>query len=322
MPIVVIPDNSFGETTIEEEVLSTAAAVVVRTANLSIPEARELIAKADALMVTGHQVTARFIAGMNRCRIISRIGTGLDAIDVAAATERGIWVTNVPDYSVDEVSTHAIALLLSHVRQIHSLINATRRGGWNENLIRPVHRLKGQMFGVLGFGRIGRAVAAKARGLGLNVIAYDPYIDAGIMDEEGARPADLETLLQTSDFVSLHLPLNDATRQIIDAAVLATMKPTALLVNTSRGGLIDEEALLQAVRSGQIAGAALDVLSVEPPPPEHPLLHEERIMVTPHVGYYSEEAERDSRVRAAEEVVRVLRGERPRSPVNEIDLPR
>ena len=173
----------------------------------------------------------------------------------------------------------------------------------------------------MGFGRIGQATAAKGRGLGLEVIAHDPYQDDQVILAAGARAVDWETLLRTADYISLHTPLTDSTYHMINAEALLQMKPTAYLINTARGPLIDEDALLAAVRSGQIGGAALDVLTTEPPPPDHPLLREERIIVTPHIAYYSEAAKRDLRARGADEVVRALTGIAPRSPVNKIVRP-
>jgi D-3-phosphoglycerate dehydrogenase len=320
MPTVIIAYAGFTNTAIEEEVLSAIDATVLQTGTLSTPEARQAVQEADALMVTLENVSAELLGSMKRCRIVSRLGIGIDNIDVPAATERGIWVTNVPDYAVDEVSTHVIALLLAHARRLPQIIDVTRRGTWAPGPARPLPRLKGQTLGLLGFGRIGRAVAAKAQGLGLEVIACDTFVDAEVMEAAGVRPVDWQTLLRTSDYISLHAPLTDKTRQIVDAEALSLMKPTAFLINTARGALVDEEALLRAIHTNhQIAGAALDVLTVEPPPAEHPLLHEERVWVTPHLAWYSEEAEVDLRVRAAEEVVRVLRGDKPRSPVNQIE---
>ena len=269
-------------------------------------------------MVTIEPVTAELIGQMARCRIISRVGTGLDAIDVAAATERRILVTNVPDYSVDEVSSHAVALLLSYARRLPDLLSATRQGIWDGAVVRPFQRLHGQTLGLLGFGRIARAVAVKAQGLGLRVLAHDPYVSPAAMEAAGVRRVGWETLLGSSDFVSLHVPLTDSTRQVVNAPALARMRPTALLINTARGGLVDEAALLAALNSGQIAAAALDVLAEEPPAPDHPLLRHPRALVTPHVGWYSEDANQDVRVRAAEEVVRVFRDEPPRCPVNQV----
>jgi D-3-phosphoglycerate dehydrogenase len=317
-PTVVTVYGSAADSQIERDILQAVDANFVHVASLDAPADREIIRHADALMVTIHRVSADLIASMERCKIISRAGTGLDAIDIPAATAHGVWVAYVPDYSVDEVSSHAIGLLLSHARAIPQLIESVRAGKWSNQAAIPRRRLRGQTLGLLGFGRIGQAVATKGRGLGLEIIVHDPFLDPQTIAANGARAVDRETLLRESDYLSLHAPLTDSNRRFIDAAALALMKPTAIVINTARGGLIDEEALLAAVRSGQIGGAALDVLVVEPAPPDHPLLHEPHVMITPHTGWYSEDAGYDVRVRAAEEVVRVLRGERPRCPVNEI----
>jgi D-3-phosphoglycerate dehydrogenase / 2-oxoglutarate reductase len=227
-------------------------------------------------------------------------------------------VTYVPDYSIDEVSAHAIALLLSLARGIPFLAQSTRNGTWNPAGWGPIYRLKDQTLGILGLGRIGQATAEKGRGLGLNVIAYDPYANQDIANKLGVRLVDLDTVARESDYISLHSPLLDSTRHIINSEFLAKMKPTAYIVNAARGPLIDEDALLNAVRSGQIAGAGLDVLAVEPIDPDSPLLKEERILITPHAAWYSEQAKLDMRTRATEEVVRVLSGQPPRAPANQI----
>src|SRR5215211_5016506 len=309
---VLIAYQGLGDSLVEREVLQALDANIVQLGHFDTPEALAAARQADAIMVTIQKIPADLIASLERCRVISRVGTGLDTIDIPAATARGIWVAYVQDYSVDEVSSHAVGLLLAHARGIPWLVESTRAGSWTHQVIAPRRRLSGQTLGVLGFGRIGQAVAAKARGLGLKIIVHDPYLAEQVIADGGARPIDRETLLRESDYLSLHVPLTDANRRFLDAQALALMKPTAVVINTARGGLIDEEALLNAVQSGQIAGAALDVLSIEPPPADHPLLHEPRIMITPHSGWYSEDAGRDVRVRASEEVVRVLRGERPR----------
>jgi D-3-phosphoglycerate dehydrogenase len=316
-PTVVIGYPGFGDIEIEKEVLRAVDADVVHTGTLDTPAARDVVRNADAVMVTIQPVPAALIANMARCRIVSRVGTGLDAIDLDAATAHGIWVTYVPDYSVDEVSAHAIMLLLAQARGLAPLLQGTRNGRWDGGGVH-VRRLQGQVLGLIGGGRIGMATAAKARGLGLEVLVYDPYLAAGALAGTEFRAVDLATLLRESDYVSLHAPLTHENRHIIDAQALAQMKPTAYLINTARGPLIDEAALVAAVRAGTIAGAALDVLAVEPPRPDNPLLHEERILVTPHTAWYSEEAKLDVRRRGAEEVVRVLRNDLPRTPVNHI----
>jgi D-3-phosphoglycerate dehydrogenase len=317
-PTVVTAMGSAADSQIERDLLQAVDAALVHVASLDTPEARELIRHADALIVTIHPVSADLIASMERCKVISRAGTGLDAIDIPAATAHGVWVAYVPDYSVDEVSSHAIGLLLAHARAIPQLIDSARAGKWSNQAAVPRRRLRGQTLGLLGFGRIGQAVATKARGFGLEIIVHDPFLEDQTIAAGGARAVDRDTLLRESDYLSLHAPLNESNRGFINAAALALMKPTAIVINTARGGLIDEDALLAAVQSGQIGGAALDVLGVEPPAPDHPLLHEPHVMITPHTGWYSEDANYDVRVRAVEEVVRVLRGERPRCPVNEI----
>lgn len=319
-PTVVIAHTSFGDDlAVERSVLRRLDVDIVHTGNLTEPDALAAVTTADALMVTLERVTAPIINSMTRCRVISRAGTGLDTIDIPAATAHGIWVAYVPDYSIDEVSAHAIALLLAQARGLVPMIQATRRGGWDSTVSGSLYRLREQTLGVVGFGRIGQATAAKGRGLGLRVLVCDPELNEDAVQRMGVEAVSLERLISESDYISLHTPLLDDTHHLVNAAFLAAMKPTAYLINAARGPLVDESALLDAVRQGQIAGAALDVLSKEPPDPENPLLHEERILITPHSAWYSEEAKIEMRTRATEEVVRVLRGERPRAPVNEVE---
>lgn len=321
-PTVVIAYPGFGDITIETEMLQRIGAEVIHTHTTTTPEAKAAIRQADAVMVTIQPVNAELIASMERCRIISRVGTGLDAIDIPAATERGIWVTYVPDYSIDEVSTHAIALLLAQARGLAPLVETTRRGAWDQGPAGLVQRLSDQTLGVVGFGRIGQATASKGRGLGLRVVAYDDYVTDSLFAAAGVERVDLETLLRTSDYISLHAPLTEATRGMINRTTLAQMKPSAFLINTARGPLIQEDDLLDAVRRKQIAGAALDVLIVEPPAADHPLMHEPRILVTPHIAWYSEAAKVDVRVRGTDEVIRALQGQPQRAPVNQIAVTR
>jgi D-3-phosphoglycerate dehydrogenase len=316
---VIIGYHEYDDTAVEDDILNAVGARTLRIPNLASSDRTDVFGAADALMVSVQPVGADLLAQMPRCRIVSRVGTGIDAIDLDAATKRRIWVTNVPDYAVDEVSTHAIALLLAHARRLPPLIEATRKGVWDYRTVAPIQRLSGQTLGVLGFGRIARKVAVKAQALGLRVLAYDRFVSAGEVEAAGVCPVDLPELLRESDFVSLHTPLTDTTRAIINAEALALMKPTAFLINTARGALVDEDALIDALRRERIAGVALDVLASEPPAPDHPLLHLDRAWITPHTAWYSEAASRDMRARAAEEVVRVLRGERPRARVNNLD---
>ena len=316
MTTVVVAHESYIISELEHDAFSAIDARVTQTGNLETAEALEAARKADALMVTIQPVEAALIASLSNCKIIARVGTGLDAIDIPAASERGIWVTSVADYSIDEVSTHAIALLLNHARRLQKMFTSVRAGRWYDaQKIEPAPRLQGQVLGLIGYGRIGSTVAAKARGLGLHALVYDPFVklDAG---GDSLKQVELDELLKSADFISLHTPLSDSSRHIINGAALDKMKPSAYLINTARGELVDEAALLAAVQSGSIAGAALDVLSVEPPPPDFPLLHNERITITPHAGWYSEASKLDVRVKAIDDVVRVLTGKAPRSPVN------
>jgi D-3-phosphoglycerate dehydrogenase len=221
-----------------------------------------------------------------------------------------------PDYSVDEVSTQAITFLLAWVRRLPQYLGLVRAGQWSSTGGGEIRRLAGTTLGIAGFGRIGRATAAKALGLDLRVLAFDPYLPAADIRAAGAAPTDWPGLLAESDYLSLHLPLTQQSRHLINAAALARMKPSALLINTARGDLVDEAALAAALGNGVIAGAALDVLSEEPPPASHPLLDNPRVLLTPHSGWYSAEAQRDVIARACDEVQRALSGQPPRSPVN------
>jgi D-3-phosphoglycerate dehydrogenase len=250
------------------------------------------------------------------CKVVARVGTGLDSIDLDEAARRGVQVTYVADYSVDEVSTHAIALLLACARRIPQYLDLVRAGQWNSVGAGPIRRLSEQTLGVAGFGRIGQAAAGKGRGLGLRVLVCDPYRSGEDIRAAGCEPASWDTLLAESDFISLHVPLTPDSGRLISAAALRAMKPTAVLINTARGGLVDEAALAAAIGAGEIAGAALDVLATEPPAPDSPLLGDPRVLITPHGAWYSAEAQRDVVVRACEDVQRVLSGQPPRSPAN------
>jgi D-3-phosphoglycerate dehydrogenase len=319
MPIVVIAHTKQEEAATELAVLGQRDDIeVVFHPRLDTPEAKAALAVCDALTVGLHDVTDAMLAEMPNCKIVVRVGTGYDAIDFEAAAKRGVWVTNVPDYSIDEVSTHALSLLLALERNLKGHLGVIAQGNWGYLSASPIRRLRGQTLGVLGYGRIGSEMGRKGQGIGLRVIAHDPVVSPERIRELGAEPVDFETLMRESDFLSLHVPLNDSTRRIINARALSLMKPTAYLINTARGDIVDIDALVDAVRAGTIAGAGIDVLPVEPPPVDSPVLHEPNIIITPHIGWASVEAGIDSRQRGAEDVLRVLRGERPRTPVNEV----
>lgn len=281
-----------------------------------------IVQDASALMTGLHVVSDEMMAQMPNLELVTRVGTGYDAIDFAAAEKRGIWVTNVPDYSIDEVSAHAIALSMALVRHLFEHRQVGQADEWRYMGATPIRRLSNQTYGVIGLGRIGKSSARKAAGLGMNVIAYDPYIPADDFASVGATSVDFETLMSTADIITLHVPLTPETTGMIDARALSLMKPTAFIVNTARGQVIDIPALVEAVRSNQIAGAGIDVLPVEPCPVDDPILHEPRIIVTPHLAYLSAESLQDVRIRGAEEALRVLTGHAPKYPVNAPSSPR
>ncbi len=312
----MIAFGEYSDCSIEEEILVRELdAKVAYTKTVMTPEAREIARKADAIAFTTEKYTPELLVTLENCKILSRFGTGLDNINLQAAADNGIWVSNVPDAFVEEVSTHAIALLLACNRHLIPLVTSSRQGRW-ENIGRKIFRLKGQTLGLLGFGLIARATAQKAKALGLNVIAYDPYINAEVFNVHGVTQATLEELLSTSDYVSLHLPATESSIKIINTVSLSKMKPSAYLINTSRGALIDEAALLYAVQSGTILGAALDVRSTEPQSPDDPLARDEHIIITPHLAWCSIDAGHDLRLRATMEIVRVLKGMPPQNPAN------
>ncbi|MBI4012362.1 MAG: C-terminal binding protein [Candidatus Rokubacteria bacterium] len=269
---------------------------------------------ADALLVQYGQVSRRVLQGLPRLRLVVRYGVGVDGVDVAAATERGIPVANVPDYGTDEVANHAVALLLALGRKIARLDRQTRAGRWNVFEIQPVHRLIGRTVGLVGCGRIGSRVARKLAGFDVRLLAHDPYLAEF---PPGVTPVGRERLLAESDYVTLHCPLTAETRHLIDAAALACMKPGAVLINTARGGIVDTAALVAALEGGRLGGAGLDVTEQEPLDPGSPLLRLEQVIVTPHAAWYSEEGRSELKRRVAEEAVRVLvRGEPPQNCVN------
>lgn len=317
--VVMSPWGNFGEYG-EREILERAGCEIVvaqaRTEDEAIAAARE----ADGLIYTGG-ISERFMASLTRCKVIARSAIGMDNVHgVEIATERGIILCNVPDVFIDEVANQTMALLLGCVRQILPSALWVREGNWGKpGATRPgarIHRVTGETLGIVGFGNIGRAVAQRAAGFGLRIIANDPYLPGDVFARHGVRQASLAQVMQDADFISLHTPLTDETRHLIGAAEFALMKPDAILVNTSRGPVVDEEALIAALRSGQILGAGLDVTEVEPVAPDNPLLTMPNVIVTPHIASLSEWANGERRRRTAHEVAAVLTGHRPRAVWN------
>ncbi|MCS7007406.1 MAG: C-terminal binding protein, partial [Thermoleophilia bacterium] len=300
---LVLCDPSF-PLDVARAVLEESGARVVAGRRASDPEAVVALLACDP--VTGDDLRA-----LSRLRVVATPNVGVDHVDVEAATERGVWVCNVPDYCVDEVADHALALLLALVRGVVELDRSVRAGGWSHDAAGALRTVSGLRLGIVGFGRIGRALASRARALGMEVTAHDPYLADDEIEATGARPASLERLLRTSDAVSLHVPLTPATRGLLGRRELELLPEGAYLVNVSRGGLVETEALLEALAVGRLAGAALDVLEVEPPTDDAPAPRAPRLVVTPHAAWYSPEAEERVYQQAAAAVLDVLAGRRP-----------
>ena len=281
----------------------------------------ETIAKAkdaDAIITTGARISRRVMEHLPRLQVVVRYGVGYDTIDVAAATENRVLVVNIPDYCFEEVSNHAIGLFLACARKLTSLNRLARQGRWAyaaDNLA-PIGSIVGQNFGVIGCGNIGRMVAKKAKAFGLELIGYDPYLEHGIAIDAGIRLVSLAELLKNSDYVSLHTPLTQETRHMIGERELRMMKTTAYLINTSRGPVVHEEALVKALQKKWIAGAGLDVTEQEPPAPSNPLFTMDNVIVTPHAAYYSDESVVRMRRSVGLEAARVLSGRWPKNLVN------
>src|SRR2546426_3626764 len=314
--VVAVTDYVFPSLEPEQRVL-TPLGVELRPAQCkSEDEIIELTRGADAVLNCYAKMTARVIEKLDRCKIIARYGIGVDNVDLIAATRAKILVTNVPDYCIDEVSDHALALLLALARRVVAADSAVKGGAWDVVAHAGVRRLRGQTLGLLGFGKIAKAVALKVQPLGMKVLVYDPYLEPELVTRHGAEAVSLDRLLAEADAISIHVPLSPETRNLIGPRELARMKPTAFLINTSRGGIVDEQAVAIALKENRLGGAALDVLSPEPPPLDHPLRQAPNVILTPHLAFYSRESVIKLQTKAAEEVARALRGESPRSPVN------
>jgi D-3-phosphoglycerate dehydrogenase len=270
---------------------------------------------ADAILVTYAKLPGELLRQLRRCKAIGRFGLGVDNIDIAAAAELGITVTYVPDYCMQEVSDHAMALLLALARKVPQSNALVQAGRWDMPAVVPIHRLAGRVLGLVGFGNIPRALAPKAQAFGLRVVAHDPYVSQHALAAAGVEGMSFDRLLEISDFVSIHAPLLPATRGLFNAEVFRKMKQGACLINTARGPLVDEDALLAALDSGRLAGAALDVVAVEPLPKQSRLIGRDNVVLTPHTGFYSVEALNELQTKCAADVARVLSGEKPVYPV-------
>ncbi len=313
---VLVTDYTWPSTQPEAEVLATIGAQLLLAETGREDELLRLVPEADAILTCFAQVTAAVVQAGAKLQVIGRYGIGVDNIAVAEATRRGIPVTNVPAYCRDEVAEHALALLLACVRQIARYNTAVHQGNWDLKTGMPLCRLRGRTLGILGFGKIGQTLAAKVQSLGLRVLYHTAHPGESLRTHLTAEPVSLDDLLTQADFLSIHLPLTRATRGLLNQERLRRMKPTAFLINTARGAIVDPDALCLALRDGWIAGAALDVFEPERLPVDHPLLALPNLIATPHVAFYSEESVRELQVQAAQNVAAVLSGRRPLSVVN------
>lgn len=310
---VLLTDYAWPDLDIERAVLDAAGAELIVAEQADVATLARLASDVDAILTTWAKVTAEVLAAARQCRIVARLGIGLDNIDVEFATRQGMLVTNVPDYCLEEVAEHALALILSLGRKVAFYHQQTKGGNYDLSAGPPLHRLVGQTVGIIGLGNIGRQVAAKASAFGFNVLAFTRRPQSMTL---GVACVPLDELLAQSDYVSLHLPSTPETRQFMGARELARMKPTAYLVNTARGALIDEQALAEALVTNRLAGAALDVQQHEPPDLSRPPFNDPRVIVTPHSAFYSIESVTELRRRAAQQVADVLAGKTPENVVN------
>ncbi len=318
---VVVTDHDFDDLSIEREVLDGVADVTALADDVGgAPDekaVRDALREADGVLNLRYDLDAADIEAAGDCRIVARYGVGVDNVDLEAATDRGIYVTNVPDYCLEEVATHAVTLLLGLLRGLPQYQRSIAAGGWDREAAPPMHRLSTLTAGIVGFGAIGRTVAERLVPMVDEVVASDPFVGDDEMAGHGVEKVPFEALLARSDAVTVHSPLTDGTRGLFDADAFDRMREGAVLVNVARGAIVDTEDLHAALEAGEVAGAGLDVFPEEPPASDQPLRDHPHVLVTPHVAWYSEESNAERRRRAAEAVRTVLTGEEPEHVVNE-----
>ena len=316
---VVVINPGYESYRFEREILEPAGAELIIAGEDCITE--ELVIStaydADAILVREGPITRSVIEALEHCKIIARYGVGVDNIDLQAARQNKIYVSNVPDYGTEDVSDHAMALLLSCIRTLSVRDKNVRKGIFETGIIDELYRTTGKNLGIIGYGKIARAFHRKWKGfLPSKVLVYDPFVDMDVIQKNGAWKVDLDTLLTDSDYISIHAPLTADTSHMLNEQTLMKMKPTAILVNTSRGAIIDTIALANAIKEGVVLAAGLDVFEKEPIPKDHPLISLPNVVLTPHMAWYSKESTRDLQKGAAREVKRVLSGETPQNWAN------
>jgi len=314
--LVTITDSDYPNNDAEQEVISKAGGTMATCQCKTEQDVIQQCADADGLLVQYAPITEKVVLGLPQCKVIVRYGVGVDCVDLDAAAAAGIVVANVPDYCMHEVAEHVLAFIFALGRKLVASDRDIRNGGWGHGNIQPVYRISGSTLGLVGFGNIARKLAEKALGIGLKVLASDPYVSRDEMSAAGARSVELEELLKRSDFVSLHAPATPETTNMINAERLGLMKPTAILINAARGALVDEAALADALKQGTIAGAGIDTPASDPVDPDSPLLELPNAIVSGHIGWYSEDSLDELVRKTAKAAVTVLQGEEPKSWVN------
>jgi D-3-phosphoglycerate dehydrogenase len=309
-PVIAVTDTVFPSLDPAKTALARLNPTYRMSKSVNADDIVAVAKDADAVLVTYAKLTRDVLMQLTRCRAIGRFGLGVDNIDLPTAKEKGIAVNYVPDYCIREVSDHAMALLLALIRKIPLSNKLVQSGRWEMPAVVPIRRIEGTVLGLIGFGHIPRLVAPKAQAFGMRVISYDPFAKPDVFKAAGVEGVDLDTLLKTSDYVSVHAPLLPATRGMLNAAAFSKMKKGAYVVNTARGPLIDEPDLIAALDSGQVGGAGLDVVAAEPLAKDSPLLGRDNVIISPHTAFYSIEALNELQTKCATDVARVLSGEK------------
>ena len=305
---------TYADLSFEKELLQGTGVELAPSVVNSADEIQRTTKDADAILTAVVPVDANLVANLQKCRVIVRLGVGYEMVDVESCRKKGIQVCNVPDYGTEEVANHAIALLFSVHRRILSYDRNVRNRQWGHVLPWPIHRLSTLRVGVVGLGRIGSSFARSIKGFVRDVVGFDPFLAADQLGASNVQKMSLESLFETSDIISLHLPLSEKTHHLVSAETIALMERRPIIINVSRGGLVDSAALTHALETGELSGAGIDVFEDEPNVPEE-LRRLDNIVLTPHVAWYSEEAELQLRRSSIEEILRVLAGQSPRNPV-------
>ncbi|WP_298010309.1 C-terminal binding protein [Oceanispirochaeta sp.] len=316
---VVITDNLFDDCQQEEDVFKNQNVDLEIYRQLNRPQLLQKVRTADALLVNMVNIDRGFIQSLQHCRIISRYGIGFDNVDIQAAAEKGIPVGIIPGYCTTEVAEHAAAMLLSAARRIPQRHELVRKGHWRDSLGHSLFRIRGSVLGILGYGKTGRAIHEQLQGFGFSrILVHSRGLVPGSRLDNGAEAVSLDTLLHVSDYLTVHLPLTEETRHMLNEKRLFSMKTGSVLINTARGGVLDEKALFSALTKGPLRAAALDVLETEPPLPENPLLTLDNVVITDHEAYYSEQSVVDLKRKTAENVLSVLKTGKPVFAVSDL----